>query len=102
MQVLKLSLESGNKARISSFFQTNVSPSVIEYKRRQRAIVDKVISNEASNDHLNESEHFRMVNNALDGSLHFRRKGQPTCREDIMKKLKRIKSIGRVFRPRSA
>ena len=109
MKVLKLSLESGNNARISSFFQTNVSPSVIEYKRRQETILDIVVRNEAPNDHSNESEHFRMVNDALGRSLCFRREGQPTFRNEVdemkakksrlliirtqVKKLKKIRSI---------
>ena len=117
MKVLKLSLASGNNARISSFLQTNVSPSVIEYKIKQRAVVDKVMSNEVPNDNLNESGHFRMVNNASNGPLHFRRKGQSILRENVSEKkekrsslriirsqeekLKRIKSAGRIFSARS-
>jgi len=40
MTVLKQSLKKGNKARISSFFETKVSPAVHEYKRRQKAVLD--------------------------------------------------------------
>merc|ERR1712232_1551166 len=39
MNVLRQSLKKGNKARISSFFGTNVSPSVAEYKRRQKEVL---------------------------------------------------------------
>ena len=38
IKVLRHSLESGNGSLISSFFQTNISPSVEEYKKRQRSI----------------------------------------------------------------
>jgi len=40
MKVLQQSLKKGNRARISSFFGTKVSPSVLEYKRRQAQILD--------------------------------------------------------------
>ena len=38
-----------------------------------------------------------MVNNALDGSLHFRRKGQPTFREDVSE-MKETRSSLRIIR----
>ena len=45
MTMLRLALQNGNKSSISSFFQTNVSPSVLEYKRRQQAVLDASIVN---------------------------------------------------------
>jgi len=40
MTVLRRSLKKGCKARISSFFETRMSPSVAEYKKRQKAVLD--------------------------------------------------------------
>ena len=45
MSVLRISLKKGNKARISSFFETKESPSVAEYKKRQKAVLDQNIAN---------------------------------------------------------
>jgi len=44
MTVLRKSLKKGNRARISSFFETKKSPSVAEYKKRQKAVLDANIA----------------------------------------------------------
>lgn len=44
MSVLRKCLKKGNKARISSFFETKTSPSVAEYKKRQKAVLDQNIA----------------------------------------------------------
>merc|ERR1719203_773181 len=45
MSVLRISLKKGNKARISPFFESKKSPSVAEYKKRQKAVLDQNIAN---------------------------------------------------------
>ena len=47
--VLRRTLKIGNYDRIGSFFETRKSPSVAEYKRRQKAVSDK-LSKEISED----------------------------------------------------
>lgn len=49
MQVLKHSLKTGDEERIMSFFDTRVSPSVAEYKKRQKAVSDKMSDKKEGN-----------------------------------------------------
>lgn len=44
MTVLRLALKTGKKQYMSSFFKTEYSPSVAEYKRRQQAVLDAAIA----------------------------------------------------------
>lgn len=49
MTILRLSLQTGVRSRMSSFFKTNISPSVLEYKRRQKYELDSNSNTTKSN-----------------------------------------------------